>query len=114
MRCRELGENADALHAELALPLRQSGVSHVFLAGDNIRPLQAELVKYENELGVSWASTAQDLLFIVNNSLKSGDVVLIKGSNASGIGRIVKALQEEDAKQKERPQDMLNQKPEGA
>lgn len=88
----ELGEGAEQLHAELAEPIRAANVSEVFLAGQGMRSLESVLANNKNEPGVCWTSTAEELNLLVNKSLKSGDCVLIKGSNASGIAKVGSAL----------------------
>ncbi len=89
---KELGPDADKLHADLMDPIVEAGVSELFLAGDGLLPLRNRFSKNENELGIYWASTSKELVLMVNKSLKSSDVVLIKGSNASGIGLIANEL----------------------
>ncbi len=89
---RELGPDADKLHADLKDPILKAGVSELFLAGDGLLPLRDSCSNNENEPGVCWASTSKELVLMVNKSLISGDVVLIKGSNASGIASVANAL----------------------
>ena len=91
---RELGPDADKLHAELATPIRESGAVIAILAGAGMTPLVEKLNSEENEPGVSAASTAEAAIKLVKEVLMPGDVVLIKGSNASGIARVGKALRE--------------------
>jgi len=106
---RELGANEAEEHASLAGPLNEAGVDAVFLAGDKMSPLRDNLKNDENERGVHWASTAKDLVLMVNEVLKSGDVVLIKGSNASGIGLIAKELRKLNLSAQAEPVEVFNE-----
>lgn len=89
---RELGPDADKLHAELAEPIHAAGVQICILAGAGMQPLVDDLQSSKNEAGVFAASTAEDAIKMVKEVLMPGDVVLIKGSNASGMSRVGNAL----------------------
>ena len=91
---RELGPEADRFHAELATPIHDAGVKITVPTGSGMQPLVDELQSSGNEAGVLAASTAEDAIKIVKEVLMPGDVVLIKGSNASGIARVGKALRQ--------------------
>ncbi len=91
---KELGADADQLHAELASPVRAAGVAEVILKGAGIRPLADELQSTGNEPGVRFTSTVESTINILKKGLIPGDVVLIKGSNASGMSRVGMALRE--------------------
>lgn len=86
---KELGPDADALHAGLASDIMACEPAHVFLSGDGIKPLAAAL---EGQVSVSWAQKSSELHEMVNKSLISGDALLIKGSNASGMRTLAEAL----------------------
>lgn len=89
---RELGKDAAALHASLAQPIRDAGVEEVFLIGKDMDYLAAALREGGNQPGVTAVSSESDMVEAVNKSLKNGDVLLIKGSNASGMGRVGRVL----------------------
>ena len=42
-----------------------------------------------------WSSKPQNLLTKLKGELLDGDIVLIKGSNASGVGKVAAQLKEE-------------------
>ncbi|GBD44646.1 UDP-N-acetylmuramoyl-tripeptide--D-alanyl-D-alanine ligase [bacterium HR40] len=88
----ELGERTGELHAALATELVAAGVARVFVCGEAMRHLWQALPV---ELRGAWTASAEDLLEPVRAELAAGDVILVKGSNASGMGRIVDALGEQ-------------------
>lgn len=90
----ELGPDADKLHAELSAPIRENQTAELFLAGKGMKALASEFTGQKNEPGVCWASSADELLTNIKKALRSGDCVLIKGSNASGIARVGNALRQ--------------------
>ena len=90
---RELGETSDAFHAALAEPLIASGASHAVLVGDEMAPLAAAL---NGKLSAVHLPDADKALQIVRALIADGDVLLVKGSNALGLGRVVDALEGEN------------------
>ena len=46
------------------------------------------------ELQKVWAPKADELFHALENALRDGDVLLIKGSNASGMGRLADRLRQ--------------------
>jgi UDP-N-acetylmuramoyl-tripeptide--D-alanyl-D-alanine ligase len=86
---RELGQDAPALHAGLAASLTDSGVDTVFLAGPLMSSLRDSLPR--RCLG-GYADTADELESILVEAIAPGDVIMVKGSNASRMGPLVEAL----------------------
>jgi UDP-N-acetylmuramoyl-tripeptide--D-alanyl-D-alanine ligase len=86
---RELGAGGAALHAGLADPIIAAGVTHAILVGEAMLPLQNAL---ERKCETVHATNAADALAALNGIIRSGDTILIKGSNAVGLSRIVEAL----------------------
>lgn len=86
---RELGEQSDAMHAELAEPLLATGIGHAILVGPAMAPLANALEGRVDFVHVRDAATARDRLMAV---IEPGDAVLIKGSNGVGLASIVAAL----------------------
>ncbi|MAI88994.1 UDP-N-acetylmuramoyl-tripeptide--D-alanyl-D-alanine ligase [Ponticaulis sp.] len=91
---KELGKDADSLHAELAGPVLSCSPASVFLSGEGIRPLADAL---SGKVEVHWAPKAGELQEMVNKSLITGDALLIKGSNASGMRILADALRSASA-----------------
>jgi UDP-N-acetylmuramoyl-tripeptide--D-alanyl-D-alanine ligase len=86
---RELGEGAAAYHAALAGPLIAAGADPVILVGEGMAPLAESLAGKVRVEHVPDATTAREVL---EQMLRPGDAVLIKGSNAIGLARVVSAL----------------------
>lgn len=85
----ELGERSRELHAALAADLVAAGVDLVFTAGPQMRVLHDQLPP---ALRGSHAAAAGDLIASLREALAGGDVVLVKGSNGSRMGKVVEAL----------------------
>jgi UDP-N-acetylmuramoyl-tripeptide--D-alanyl-D-alanine ligase len=85
----ELGTSAAAMHAELAADLIANRVDLLFGAGPLTRAL---FDAAPSGMGAVWASRAADLTPELASALRAGDVVMIKGSNGSRMGPLVKAL----------------------
>jgi UDP-N-acetylmuramoyl-tripeptide--D-alanyl-D-alanine ligase len=94
---RELGHNADALHAGLAGPIVAAGAAAAVLSGDGMRPLVEELTSRNKAMRVLHASGPDEASSLVKSLLEPGDAVLIKGSNASGMSRVGTALRKMSA-----------------
>ena len=85
----ELGPDAPQFHAGLAEPLVAAGVSTVYAAGELVESLWAALPSHmRGAIGLA----AGDILPQVMDGLRDGDIVMVKGSNASKVGEIVDAL----------------------
>ncbi|MBC2650985.1 UDP-N-acetylmuramoyl-tripeptide--D-alanyl-D-alanine ligase [Novosphingobium aerophilum] len=95
---KELGEHGPRFHAELAAPLIAARVDQAVLVGEEMAALAEQLGKSgDNALGKAMpfahcrtAAEALDILAALG--LNDGDVVLVKGSNSVGLGRVVEAL----------------------
>ena len=86
---RELGAQSDALHASLADPVAAANVDFALLVGDGIEPLGKAL---EGRVKFAHCARADQASEIIESIIAPGDAVLIKGSNAIGLGQIVVAL----------------------
>lgn len=85
----EIGTTSDAQHANLLQPLLDAGVSHLVLAGDRMSSLREAS---QGKIQTEWAKTAEPLFSVVKEMLQDGDILLVKGSNASGMGKLVESL----------------------
>ena len=83
---RELGEKSPVYHAALAGPMREAGVDYALLIGPDMAALANELEGRIDFAHVADAAAALDLL---DRAIRPGDAVLIKGSNAIGLARLV-------------------------
>jgi UDP-N-acetylmuramoyl-tripeptide--D-alanyl-D-alanine ligase len=87
----ELGPEGPARHADLAGPIGSAKVDLVFAAGPQMKALWQALPAASR--GV-YAETAADLAPQVAQAVRSGDVVMVKGSNGSKASLVVRALSE--------------------
>jgi UDP-N-acetylmuramoyl-tripeptide--D-alanyl-D-alanine ligase len=85
----ELGVDSVRRHEELSEPLRENNIDLVFTAGTDIEALSRIL---PNQMRGGHASTSEKLAPIVQNAIRSGDAVSIKGSAGSKMSVIVQAL----------------------
>jgi UDP-N-acetylmuramoyl-tripeptide--D-alanyl-D-alanine ligase len=91
---RELGEQGQALHRELAPDLAASGVELAFLIGPLMRGLNDLLPP--NMRGGHFGDS-EAAVEPVRDALRGGDVVLVKGSLGTRMAPIVEALRAADA-----------------
>ncbi|MGB3472889.1 MAG: UDP-N-acetylmuramoyl-tripeptide--D-alanyl-D-alanine ligase [Erythrobacter sp.] len=91
----ELGDMATRFHRQLAEPLVDANVDHAILVGDGMRELASELGKAgPGSLGFGPSfthcqDTAEAVIALEDYGLTNGDVVLVKGSNFMGLGKLV-------------------------
>lgn len=85
----ELGPEEWAYHAGLAQPLEQAGVDLVFAAGPRMAALMEALPASRRG---GYADNADALIPVIAPAIRSGDIVLVKGSNGSKMSRVVAAL----------------------
>ncbi len=85
----ELGEGGPAHHRELADPIRASGIDTVFCCGPLMRELWYAL---PSDLRGGYAPTSASLTTILASAIRPGDTLMVKGSNGSRMGPLVKAL----------------------
>lgn len=86
---RELGPDSARYHADLAQPIVDADVEAVLLVGTDIGALAERLEGRMEVRHVPDSTAARESLA---DFLAPGDVILIKGSNAIGLGRLVEAL----------------------
>lgn len=91
---KELGEGAAALHAGLAGAIVAAKVSAAILSGEEMRHLADELRARDGSIRVVHVTGPAEAAEQVKSWLEPGDVVLIKGSNASGMARVGVALRQ--------------------
>ncbi len=87
----ELGDRSAALHATLAEAVESWGIDTVFTAG----PLMENLFRAlpESRRG-GHAANSEALAPLVGRAVRAGDVVMVKGSAGSRMGRVVQSLTE--------------------
>lgn len=87
---RELGAGSDDFHAGLAEAVIAAGVERAVLVGDEIKPLVPLL---RGKLSTQHVEDVAAALALVTKELGADDVLLVKGSNSVGLGRLVAELQ---------------------
>jgi UDP-N-acetylmuramoyl-tripeptide--D-alanyl-D-alanine ligase len=87
----ELGDKAPALHKSLSCGLHRARADLVFCAGPLMASLYEELPE---EMRGALAQSAEDLAPILEENIRVGDVVLVKGSLGSRMATIVEALKQ--------------------
>jgi UDP-N-acetylmuramoyl-tripeptide--D-alanyl-D-alanine ligase len=85
----ELGPDARALHAGLLDALLAAKVDQVYAAGEMMRYLWGQLPP---EMRGLYAGSAVGLVGAVEDAVRPGDVVMVKGSNASKVSAVARAL----------------------
>ena len=85
----ELGPDSPALHARLVDPLKAAGVDKVFAAGEGMKALISALPTTMEGL---WFPDRTAMEEVVKKTLTTGDALLIKGSNATGMGVLAERL----------------------
>lgn len=85
----ELGDEAPAMHAQIGLAAREAGVERLFGLGD----LAREAVRAFGAGGMHY-ERIEELLADVENALAPDVTVLVKGSRAMQMERVVKSLSE--------------------
>lgn len=87
----EMGESSGAVHAGLAAPLLEAGITDIWLAGPEMAHLRDAL---PDGTHVEHRPLVDELKEFALGSIAAGDVVMIKSSKGTGCGRIVSALLE--------------------
>jgi UDP-N-acetylmuramoyl-tripeptide--D-alanyl-D-alanine ligase len=85
----ELGPDSSALHASLAGPVEDAGADLLIAVGRGARPLTEAL---QGRVETLWVEDAERACELLERKAADGDVVLIKGSNASGVHKVAASL----------------------
>ena len=86
---RELGDQADAMHAALAPAVIEAQIDELILVGEDMRPLEDALA---GEVIVDRAENADDAAALLARIVGPGDAVLVKASNSIGLARLVERM----------------------
>ena len=85
----ELGPKSAQLHADLVAPLTEAGLDQVYTCGALMRALYDAL---PDALRAGYSHDAGEGLEQIKTAIREGDVVMLKGSNASGLHKIASVL----------------------
>lgn len=88
----ELGKTELELHAGLSEPLTKASVDRVIVTGECMRALRGALPQ---NMRAAWCQDIEASLGALRAELQEGDTVLIKGSNAANLGKLVTILKAE-------------------
>lgn len=87
----ELGDNGAHYHNELAPLIEELEIDLVFASGELMRGMFDALPK---DLQGHYAESSRELAASVIDALTGGDVVMVKGSLGSEMGRVVRAIED--------------------
>ena len=85
----ELGNRSEELHRNLSKVINNSDIDKIFVKGNKT------LVTYKNVIKEKRGNIFQqdeDVDFTFNNIIANNDYLMIKGSNATGLGNISKRM----------------------
>ena len=85
----ELGEKSDELHAALVDVINDKNIDRVYTVGPHMKNLSDGLAAFR--CGGHF-DNRQALEVILRRDLRPGDVVMVKGSNASGMNIVVEKI----------------------
>ena len=85
----ELGPTGGELHAGLAKPLAEHGIDLVFASGPLMNHLWPAIA--ERQRG-GYAGVSSEIARAVADTVRAGDIVMVKGSNGSKMRLVVEAL----------------------
>ena len=85
----ELGKDEILLHKNLLETLKNADVDQVICCGPRMKTLYDILAK---SMQAGWSENANSCLVDLEKTLQHNDTIMIKGSNASGLGRLVMVL----------------------
>lgn len=86
---RELGARSAAFHRELADVLQSKGIDKVFACGARMADMYSDL---PGKMQGGFADDSTSLASKLSSVVRAGDVVVVKGSLASGMKNVVDAL----------------------
>lgn len=92
----ELGEDAERYHRELAQVVQDGGIQLTFTAGSQMQALHEALPAH---MRGAHAENSGALIAPLQDALRPDDIIVIKGSYSSGMGKIVQALRARDGAQ---------------
>jgi UDP-N-acetylmuramoyl-tripeptide--D-alanyl-D-alanine ligase len=86
---RELGTHSDALHAGLAPAILSARVDRLILIGEEMRPLDEAL---DGHVAVDRVANVEEATDALLRTVRPGDAILVKASNAVGLAKLVERV----------------------
>lgn len=97
----ELGDKTDAGHREVAAKIVEAMIDLVFLVGEKAKIIEDELKKRKFTGRILWYPNADAARLPVQNMILEKDTVLVKGSQAARMEKVVKEIMAEPLKASE-------------
>ena len=91
----ELGNQNEKGHRDVATKIQELGIKTVFLVGENAKIILDELEKRHFSGTVKWFADSDAARIPVQNEIREGDTILIKGSQSARMEKIVKEIMAE-------------------
>lgn len=85
----ELGTQSSKLHAELSSVIAANNINMVFLGGPEMAALKAAMPV---EIRTEYRQSVEELQPQLLNTIRAGDVIMVKSSKGTGFSQIVKTL----------------------
>ena len=84
----ELGKHSKKLHLTMAKEINKTSINNVCVIEKDIRETFKKLIKIKR----IYLKNDSQLDHLINNKLKNGDYLMIKGSNSTGLFNYVSKL----------------------
>lgn len=97
----ELGSKTESGHRDVAKKIFEEKIDLVFLVGENAKFIQDELKKLVFGGKVLWFETSDQACLPVQKEISESDTILIKGSQATRMEKIVKEIMAEPLRAEE-------------
>lgn len=88
----ELGTQNEAGHRAVAEKIQEVAVEAVFLVGENAKIIKDELERRHFSGTVKWFENSDNARIPVQNDLREGDTILVKGSQSARMEKVVKEI----------------------
>ena len=88
----ELGSQNEQGHRDIAVKIVEVGVDLLFLVGENSKFTKDELEKRNFAGQIKWFENSDNARIPVQNELREGDTILVKGSQSARMEKIVKEI----------------------
>ena len=89
---KELGAESDGMHAGLIEPMEAAGVAEAILVGAEMSALASAM---PSRIPHRHVASAEEALTLLRGMVRADDIVLVKGSNSVGLGRVVRSLNQQ-------------------